>query len=117
MPTDRNRGVDRLQAAGTATGCLLGADIIDHFVAMHAELAALKTSLAALAPTDRRFVRADDPETTRYMEGWDDCRAAVLDIIGCGQQAGECKETAPGLNSAADNSRLPDIPGGHDAGA
>lgn len=47
---DRNR-VDRLQAAGTATGCLLGADIIDHFVAMHAELAALKTSLAAtLAP-------------------------------------------------------------------
>lgn len=30
---------------------------------------------------DRRFVRADDPETTRWMMGWDECLDEVRKII------------------------------------
>ena len=38
----------------------------------------------AIQPSDRGFVRADDPETTRYMEGWDDCRDSVLKFLAGG---------------------------------
>lgn len=29
-------------------------------------------------PTDRGVLSPDDPGTTRFMEGWDECRSTVL---------------------------------------
>ena len=35
-----------------------------------------------VSSTDRGFIRLDDPETTSYMQGWDDCRETVLRCLG-----------------------------------
>jgi len=45
--------------------------------------------------TDRGFVRADDPETTRWMQGWDECLAAVTAALNSGS-AGQPAPTAAG---------------------
>jgi hypothetical protein len=36
----------------------------------------------AIESTDRGFVRADDPETTRWMQGWDECRGGGAGMSG-----------------------------------